>query len=271
MTVKLAVTADLHLPITKAERIIALAEEMQAFEADAVVVAGDVGESHVNVERCLQGLRERIRCPIWVVGGNHDVWAWPPYDSRRLWLEKFPEIVTRTGCQYLEGQGFVVGEVGVAGTIAWYDYSAVDPTIHASALQFAQVKYLHNADALRIDWEWADPEFAALVAGPFLTALDRLETDPAVRRTVVVTHVPLVEGQMCRQTGNADWAFSNAYFGNLTLGEKVLARKKVSHIISGHTHVGRECRIDRPGGLPVEARVIASDYEEPEWVGLTLP
>jgi hypothetical protein len=271
MSVKLAVTVDLHLPITKPERIAALADEMNAFGPDVVVVAGDLGESHANVERCLQCLRERIRSPIWVLAGNHDVWAWPPYDSRRLWLEVVPEIVARTGCQYLEGKSFVLGGVGVAGTIAWYDYSAVDPTIKASALQFAQTKYLHNADALRIDWEWADPEFAALVAGPFLAALDRLEADPAVRQSVVVTHVPLVEGQMSRDTGNADWAFSNAYFGNLTLGAKVLARSKVSHILSGHTHIGRDARIDRPGGRPVEVHTLASDYEAPTWIGLTLP
>jgi 3',5'-cyclic AMP phosphodiesterase CpdA len=271
MSAKLAITADLHLPIAKAERIAALADEMQAFGPDAVIVAGDIGESHINVERCLQTLRDHIRCPIWVLAGNHDVWAWPPHDSHRLWQDVFPQIVARTGCQYLEGKSFVIGNIGVAGTIAWYDYSAVDPTIHASALQFAQVKYQHNADALRIDWEWADPEFAALVGGPFLAALDQLEADAAVRQSVVVTHVPLVEGQMTRKPGDANWAFSNAYFGNLTLGAKVLARRKVSHIISGHTHVGRDCRIDRPGGKPVEAHVIASEYEAPTWMGLTLP
>jgi predicted phosphodiesterase len=271
MAVKLAVTADLHLPITNADRIAAVAEEIQAFGPDAVVVAGDVGESHVNIERCLKYLRDRIRAPLWVLGGNHDFWAWPPYDSRRLWLEVVPEIVERCGCRYLEGKGFVIGDAGVAGTIAWYDYSAVDSSIQASALQFAQSKYQYNADALRIDWEWADPELASMVAGPFLAVLDSFEANPQVRQTVVITHVPLVEGQMTRKPHDRDWGFSNAYFGNLTLGAKVLARRKVSHIISGHTHVGRQYRMDRPNGLPVETFVIGSDYESPDWIALTLP
>lgn len=268
--VKLAVAADLHLPITTAERIGVLVDEVRAFGPDAFVLAGDLGESHVDLERCLSLVRERIACPVWVVAGNHDVWAWPPYDSRKLWLEIIPDIVARTGCQYLEGTGFVVGDVAVAGTIAWYDYSGADPSVQASALQFAQTKYIYNADALRVDWEWSDPELCELVAAPFLAKLDQFEASPAVRKVVAVTHVPLVEGQMCRQSDNADWAFSNAYFGNLTLGQKVLARAKVAHIISGHTHVGRQCRVDRPGAPPVEALVIPSAYEAPAWAGLTL-
>ncbi len=270
MAAKLAVTADLHLPITKAERIGALADEVRAFGPDAFVVAGDLGEGYPDVERCLHILRERVPCPVWVLAGNHDVWARPPYDSRRLWLEKVPDLVRAAGCQYLEGASFTLGDTAVAGTIAWYDYSAADPSIQASALQFAQEKMNFNADALRIDWEWSDPEFAELVGAPFLAVLDRLEADPAVRRVVTVTHVPLVEEQMCRAPNNRDWAFSNAYFGNLTLGQKVLARPKVTHLLSGHTHVGRECRLDRPGLGPVEVRVLPSEYENPAWVGLTL-
>ncbi len=271
MAVKLAVTSDLHLPITKAERIAALADEVRAFGPDALVIAGDLGEGYLDVEHCLKLFRDRVVCPVWVLAGNHDVWARPPYDSRRLWLDKVPEMVRAAACQYLEGTSFILGDTAVAGTIAWYDYSGADPVIQASALQFAQEKMNFNADALRIDWEWSDPEFADLVSTPFLATLDHLEADPTVRRIVVVTHVPLFDGQMHRDPANRDWAFSNAYFGNLTLGRKVLARSKVSHVLSGHTHVGRECRIERPGLGPVEARVLASDYEKPAWVGLTLP
>jgi hypothetical protein len=108
------------------------------------------------------------------------------------------------------------------------------------------------------------------VAGPFLATLDRLEADPSVRQTVVVTHVPLLECQMCRNSGNLDWAFSNAYFGNLTLGWQVLERKKVTHVVSGHTHIGREARLEGADGRVVEARVLDSDYRRPAWLGLTL-
>jgi 3',5'-cyclic AMP phosphodiesterase CpdA len=270
MVAKLAVTADLHLPITKPERIAALVEEVRTFGPDAVVLGGDLGESYIDFERCLKLVREGLTCPVWVLAGNHDLWARPPYDSSRLWLEVIPRLVADADCRYLEGTSFRLGDVAVTGSIAWYDYSAADPGLEASALQFAQNKYLHNADALRIDWEWADPEFAENVGRSLLVELDCLEADGAVRQVVVVTHVPLLEGQMLRKPGNADWGFSNAYFGNLTLGAKVLAYRKVSHILSGHTHVGRQFTQERAGALPVEVHVVASEYEHPAWVGLTL-
>lgn len=267
--VKVAFASDLHLPITKIERLGELAREIAAFGPDALVLAGDLAESPADTVRCLQVFAKGVLCPVWVLAGNHDLWARPPYDSHRLWRERLPEAVAEAGCRWLEGTAFVLGHTAIAGTIAWYDYSAADPSIRATALEFAQRKIDYNADALRIDWGWSDPEFAERISKPFLTTLDNLEADPAVQRIVAVTHVPLLECQMHRDTGNPDWAFSNAYFGNLTLGQKVLARPKVSHIISGHTHIGRQARVERPGAAPVDAVVLASDYESPDWLGLT--
>jgi Calcineurin-like phosphoesterase len=268
-TVKLAVTSDLHLPITPSTAIAAAARALAEFAPDALVVAGDVGESLQDVARCLGVLKQFVTCPVWVLPGNHDLWS-RGAGSKRVWEELLPRTVEEAGCLWLEGKSFVRGGVGVAGTIAWYDYSAADPSIKATAREFAENKRYYNNDAQYVSWEWSDPEFAARVAGPFLEALDRLEADPAVRQTVVVTHVPLLECQMCRDSGNADWAFSNAYFGNLALGERVLARPKVTHVVSGHTHVGRQGRVLRPAGPPVEAQVLASDYGRPAWAGLTL-
>jgi 3',5'-cyclic AMP phosphodiesterase CpdA len=267
-TVKLAITADLHLPITNAESISALGRKIQTFGPQALVVAGDMGESLADVERALLLLREQVPCPIWVLAGNHDVWARPPYDSRQLWLEQVPAAVRAAGCQWLEGTSFVLDGVAVAGTIAWYDYSAADPNVQASALEFAQQKFHYNADALRIDWEWSDPEFADLVSTPFLAQLDYLANDPSVQRVVVVTHVPIVEEQMHRDLSDRRWAYSNAYFGNLTLGRKVLAQRKVSHIISGHTHRGKVSTVERTNGPAILAFVVPSDYEKPDCVVL---
>jgi 3',5'-cyclic AMP phosphodiesterase CpdA len=267
--VKVAFTSDLHLPITKAERIASLVSEAAAFGPDALVVAGDLAENPRELVHCLRIVREAAGCPVWVLAGNHDLWAHPPYDSHRLWRERLPEAVAEADCRWLEGTAFVVGDTAVAGTIGWYDYSAVDPSIQATALEFAQKKMHYNADALRIDWGWSDPEFAERVGKPFLATLDGLEANPAVRRIVVATHVPILEEQMCRDSSNPDWAFSNAYFGNLTLGRRVLERSKVSHVISGHTHVGRQARVERSAAESVEAVVLASDYEKPVWLGLT--
>ena len=41
---KLAITSDLHLPLTPVSAIIDLAAEVAAFGPDALVIAGDAGE-----------------------------------------------------------------------------------------------------------------------------------------------------------------------------------------------------------------------------------
>jgi hypothetical protein len=86
----------------------------------------------------------------------------------------------------------------------------------------------------------------------------------------VVTHVPVLECQMCRRPENPRWAFTNAYFGNLTLGKQILQRRKVTHIVSGHTHVERYGQLKGADGRKVEAWVLASDYRRPAWLGLVL-
>jgi hypothetical protein len=264
--VKLAITSDLYLGVTPTDRLERLAREMAGFSPDVAVIGGDLAEAHSDFIRCLKLFRQALTCPIWVLAGDRDFWARPPYDSRRLWRDQIPEAVAKEHCQYLEGQSFVQDGVAVAGTVAWYDYSTATMAGIVSDLEFAQQKYLYNADALRIDWEWSDPEFASQCALPFLATLDHLEQDAQVSRTVVVTHFPILEQQLPRDTVRG---LASAYLGNLTLGRKVLTRKKVSHIISGHAHVGREYTVERESGS-VEVRVLASDYDKPAWLGLTV-
>ena len=86
---------------------------------------------------------------------------------------------------------------------------------------------------------------------------------------MVVTHVPICEEQMCRKPGDRAWGFSNAYFGNLTLGRRVLAMPKVRVVVSGHTHIGREgvvTRPDVPDLPPVRVSVVDSEYNSPGYL-----
>jgi 3',5'-cyclic AMP phosphodiesterase CpdA len=271
-SVRLAFTSDLHLPITPPTVIADLAREVDAFQPDVFVVAGDVAESlgglH-HLEQCLAILNGLVSCPILVLAGNHDLWS-RGTGSQRLWEERLPEIVQQASCLWLEGKPFIRDGIALAGTIAWYDYSAADPSIQATPRTFAENKRFYNMDAVYIDWPWSDEQFARRVAEPFLDALDRLEADSAVRQIVVATHVPLLECQMCRKSDNRDWAFTNAYFGNLTLGRQVIERKKVTHIVSGHTHIGREGWVEPEEGRRIEAHVLASEYGKPVWLGLTV-
>jgi len=270
---KAAFASDLHFPFVAPEVLAALAEEIAAFAPDVLCVLGDVGESLDDVTSCLKVFREMVACPILVIAGNHDLWL--PRgevlsgDSLKRWETELPAAVAAAGCTWAEGRPFIKDGVALAGSIAWYDYSAADPSIRADAETFRRHKRYFNVDALRIVWRHTDPEFAGIVGAGLLANLDELEANPAVRQTVVYTHVPLLECQMCRKPDNHDWGFSNAYFGNLTLGEQVLQRRKVTHIISGHTHIGRHAQARLNDGRLLDARVLNSQYGQPAWAGIT--
>ena len=63
----------------------------------------------VWVRHCLGLLREPVRCPVWMLPGNHDLWARRKdgVPSRRLWEQVLPETVEGAGCYWLEGTAFV--------------------------------------------------------------------------------------------------------------------------------------------------------------------
>ena len=83
---------------------------------------------------------------------------------------------------------------------------------------------------------------------------------------MAITHFPILEQQLPRDTVRG---MASAYLGNLTLGKKVLARRKVSHLVSGHPHLGREFEVEREAG-PVEVHVLAGDYDKPAWLSLAV-
>jgi hypothetical protein len=267
--VKLAITSDLNLAVVRIETLTALAREIAAFNPGAAVLAGDLAESLADLTRVVKLFRQELTCPIWVLPGDHDFWARPPYDSKRLFRELIPQTVANHGCHWLEGQAFTLGDdVAVAGSVAWYDYSAGVLGGMVSAPELAQTKYLYNADALRIDWEWSDAEFAGLVSARLQATLDHLEQDSSVRSILVVTHFPILEQQLVREPGAG---LASAYAGNLTLGRKVLAYRKVTHVISGHTHKARQAEVMREDMPSVDVRVVPGEHERPGWLGLTIP
>jgi predicted phosphodiesterase len=265
---RIAVTSDLHLPKIPAGTIEALVAEMAAFAPEAAVLAGDLGESSADFEPCL-ALFQKLACPVLVLAGNHDLFPGRA-SSRRLWEQVLAETVRRLGFHWLVGEPFVHGGVAVAGTLAWYDYSAADPSVPATPQEFAREKRYFSPDD-QIDWAWSDPEFAGMAGRHFLEVLDRLEADAAVKQVVVVTHMPILGCQILPWPDNPDWGFMRAYFGNLTLGREVLTRRKVTHVVSGHTHKGYAGKLQLPGGRQVEVHVVGRAEGRPRWVSLVVP
>jgi 3',5'-cyclic AMP phosphodiesterase CpdA len=130
---RIAFTSDLHVDITPANLKILpyLAEELCRLEPDAVVVAGDIANSLAGWESALAHFSE-IRVPKLIIPGNHDVWL----ESKRALKRKqdsawkyrvaLPECAGKFGFHYLPGQPFVLGGIGFAGSLGWYDYTLRD-------------------------------------------------------------------------------------------------------------------------------------------------
>ena len=266
-TPTIVVTSDLHLGITKEAHIKQLAERIETEQPDLTVLAGDIGEGLDNFRSCLH-LFSRLPGTVAVLAGNHDVWA-QGHSSQDLWEFLLPEAVRDAGMLWLEDDVWRQDGVAVVGSIGWYDYSAVDPTIPPHPPEyFAAQKRKYNMDAMYVDWPWSDGEFAARVGDALWARLRQLEADPDVSSIIAATHVPLFDIQMARKPADPRWGFSNAYFGNLTLGQRILQSNKLHIVVSGHTHVGRDGLVTRPHapGLPsIPVSVLASDYNKPAY------
>lgn len=273
---RLAVTSDLHYDSEGGLTAPRLIEElvMQIVEAkpDALVLAGDIAASYAKFEACLAEF-SGLGFPVGVVAGNHDLWRDDALNlsTEALWGGKLEEAADRQGLVWLERRSIRVGGVAVVGSMCWYDYSAVDPSVQASPAQLANEKRQLNPDATMMDWRRKDPDFALELQRALLQRLDAESADPAIAAIAVVTHMPLVEAQMTRRPEHPRWGKSNAYFGNLTTGAAVMQRAKVRAIVSGHSHCGQAATVERPAPLaPVATRVVPSDYAEPRFVVVAL-
>ncbi|HEX9037112.1 MAG TPA: metallophosphoesterase [Ktedonobacterales bacterium] len=267
---RVVVASDLHLGITRRETLENLATAIAAERPDLTVLAGDIGEGHSRFRSCLE-IFLGLPGDTAVLAGNHDVWACEGLSSVELWERALAAAARAAGMLWLEDEVWVKEGLGVAGSIAWYDYSAAAPGLNRSAAFWAANKGRYNLDARLVNWPWPDQEFAARVGDGLVERVMRLEEDASVQAILVVTHVPLYEEQMERRPHDLNWTIGNAYFGNLTLGARLEAARKLHGVISGHTHVSRQGWHPRPDGESPQVWVIDSDYGKPRSVTFDYP
>ena len=259
---RILVTADLHYDFGQYQRrVAALADEMVAGEADALVIAGDMfALDTALLARCLR-LFEGFRGEKLLVAGNHDLWTREGGDSYELYAETIPEMAAACGFHDLDTGPRIVGDVGFVGTVGWYDYSFRDQSLdvpirfyeHKAGPGYCRghpdLKHLLDPDerlspralAARSYWNdgrmihWAtdDRAFAALTVERLEAQLQ--EVEPRVRAVVAVTHhIPFAE--MLVRKSDPSWAFGNAFMGCVALGDTLLRHEKVTHAVFGHSH-----------------------------------
>jgi predicted phosphohydrolase len=269
MMARVVVTSDLHLGITDEDVLRRHAAAIAEERPDLTVLAGDIGEGLERFRACLD-IFQSLPGEVAVLAGNHDVWARYGHHSAELWERSLPDATRTAGMLWLEEGVWRQGGLAVTGSIAWYDYSAAAPHLDKTATFWAENKGRWNADARFVDWPWTDQEFARRVGDALVSQVARLEDEPTVEGILVVTHVPLYEEQMLRKPHDVGWTFGNTYFGNMTLGERLLFARKLRCVISGHTHIARDGKRPREG-RPLTVQVINSEYGDPASITFEYP
>ncbi|MGF1505542.1 MAG: metallophosphoesterase [Anaerolineae bacterium] len=260
---RIIVTSDLHFHIPWHDTLKAFAKQLEALEADLFIIAGDLGEPLEMFNLCLKTF-SRVSDHRAALAGNHDVWHRAgPNSSRDLWDTYLSRAAQKFDYHWLDERALVVGGLGIAGSIAWYDYSGGHPDVNLHGDEYEQVKPMISNDGNYIDWGWSDREFAALVGEELEERLQMLSERDDVTDILVVTHVPLFDGTQRYEEDGSNRIIANAYYANLTLGQRVLTYPKVRMAVSGHVHVERQLSVSRNGSAPLPVYTNPSDYGNP--------
>ncbi len=279
---KIAVTADLHYEHSDASRAgtEAVAQEICALDADALVIAGDTFAFEPEILRACLNLFKGFGGAKCLVPGNHDIWVQAGGDSWRVHEETIPAVASECGFHCLDQEPLVMGEVALVGNMGWYDYSLRDVSL-GLPLRFYEHKIAPGAAAvipsarrlveaaddiadrvrgltaiwndLRfVQWPFMDAAAAQLMADRISEHLALVE--PRVEAIVCVTHHVPFEN-MVHRYDSPKFAFTNAFMGSTRLGDAMLACPKVRMALCGHNH--RPCRT-RNG--PIECINVGGTY-----------
>jgi 3',5'-cyclic AMP phosphodiesterase CpdA len=253
--VKIAYTSDLHIDVSAGNRgaTAAVARLMRQMRPDAVVVAGDAGNTIEALEEALS-LFDGIEAQKLFVPGNHDVWIENEgddlADSRLKYARRIPEACARRGFHDLGREPVVIGDVALVGSLGWYDYSFADPRLGLTEAEYWRGRY---GDEIWWDKKmtyWV-PDAAATGTAPRERMPDidvcremfaRLDEDlraveNRAKRIVAVVHtLPFFVG-----IPRSDPPYYlDAYTGSSAIGDLLVRHAKVAHCIHGHKHSSGE-------------------------------
>jgi predicted MPP superfamily phosphohydrolase len=268
---KIIISADLHHGITGMHEIVQLRHKIAAENPDLVVIAGDIGEGVKRIDECLCEFKN-LTCPVGVIAGNHDLWVRDHNiirDSAHLMDEFLPQLVRGHGMHWLETEDLQIGDVAVTGTLGWYDYSrrvVTKDTIHLTSSDYQLIKPRFNNDGNYVRWidKRTDVEFANSLGEALESRLAKFESDPRVREVLVVTHVPAFSEQLVPMKG--DHPIADSYFGNLTLGSRLIKYPKVRTVVSAHTHREVPLQTIQSAGREIAIATLSSDYRAPKYL-----
>ncbi|MBZ0253528.1 MAG: metallophosphoesterase [Candidatus Methylomirabilis sp.] len=279
---RIVYTSDLHVGAgANPWRTVDLVRERAiALEPDVFLVVGDVSHRLHDLGKTLARLHDVPGVKMFVAG-NHDVWVGgraeleAGKDSGWRYRTAIPKICE--ACEFVDlSRGpTLVGGVGFAATMGWYDYSYRVRKLDSVFSREDYARKVHDGKM------WMDRRFAYFRNGKGRYSDERLAEamirefeghlrqvrDANPRTVVAVTHFPAFDRLMTRRL-DPDWSFWRAYMGCLGLGETIAKFPEVSVAIAGHYHKRIDKEIDA-GGRPVRA-LISPVGNPKDWAHTTL-
>jgi predicted phosphohydrolase len=262
---RLLATTDLHFNHPASHRLAEdLIQQIDRTGGDVLLLAGDTAVADGKyLEQCLSQFR--FAGPKLFLCGNHELWT-NRDDSYQLFTEELPARIQSLGWHWLETQPLVIGNIAIAGTIGWYDYSFASPLLSipkrfyqaklspGAAKHFGQEVLLHPPDdipprTLEIMARWNDAKHVKLhrtdeqfVEERLATLKSHLDAVAHVSNVIVATHM-LPFRELLPPSHSAQWEFTKAYLGSQRLGDLILQYPNITHSICGHSHLAVESHI----------------------------
>lgn len=197
------------------------------YQDDVLILAGDVTDTLIKLEWCLNTLVRRFR-KVLFVPGNHDLWVIrdEPHKSS---LQKFDDVAAVVESSGASMQTFSERGVSIVPMLTWYDYSFGEPSDELRAVWM-------DYRACRWPSEYSEKDvtahFSALNdtftpnGGKVITYshfLPRLDLMPS--------YIPCVSRQLY------------PVLGSTRLDRELRALRSSLHVY-GHSHVNRHVTID---------------------------
>ncbi len=225
--------------------------ESECFEADVVVIVGDITASGdlTQLEEVLGMVKEVVEpIPILVVPGNHDIYVTADEVSRGinslLKLSLFNELVERLGCVALMRKPFIIHDVGFVGSMGWYDYSFAPDWLGPGIDDFREKAYGFHiwADREFIKLPFSDEEFTLRLLNTFEDHVKRI-FNSVDKIVAVLHHLPFRE--LVYYKLRPEWDYFSTFMGSEAFGYVIRKYTKVKLVLHGHQHDGVETEVCR--------------------------
>ena len=273
--IKVALTSDLHVDYSAENRALVprLVEAVLREAPDVLIIAGDLSSKLDDFGWTLQQFA-RIPSKKLVVAGNHDIWIESKADivngrdSGARYERLLAEISTKNDFKLLAKSPVIIGDVGFAGCMGWFDYSFRNTRFDDSASleKYRAGKWLHPTNGKSFMWNdmqnvWWLKDLSAKISGFSRNDLCLSDTDIAekmaaaldsqlklleanqVGKIVAVTHfVPTRKLLYYSDTIPHD--YFNAYHGSALIEGVIGSHANISHVLYGHSHLAKDEMID---------------------------